>query len=155
MTPPEAAPMREDVTQADREAAADLASQFQRYTYVQVEAPAIRRGEHDDWELVIAFARHRLAHTARPDAGDEVERVAALTPWPGSHLYEMENSPAVMREGADPGMVEPVAWRWEGRNGSGHWVRQITGYCPDQNDPDYCRKVEPLYLSAALSRKGG
>ena len=83
MPPPEAAPMRADVTQADREAAADLAAQFQRYTYLQVEAPAIQRGEHDDWELVTSFARHRLAHTARPDAGDEVERFWLIIREPG------------------------------------------------------------------------
>lgn len=56
-------------TQADRDAAADLAAQFQKYTYVQVEAPAIRCGDHDDWNLVQAFTLH--AQRAREQALDE------------------------------------------------------------------------------------
>lgn len=56
--------IKEEVTQADREAAGNLAAKFQRYTQMQIEAPAIRRGEHDDWEFVKAFARHRTQSTS-------------------------------------------------------------------------------------------
>ncbi|MDR6850155.1 hypothetical protein [Sphingomonas sp. BE137] len=188
MTAPESAPMREDVTQADRDVAEAIVSHTRGYA---VRLP------NDQHTAIQLAARHRLAHTVRPnagevrsahhaliqagmhestntaidlipydvavralrdqalsrpyagddyvlpcdvhlppaiviragcplstlklamewegrprhfegnpryyvptDAGDEVERVAELTPWPGSHLYEMENSPASMRDDA-------------------------------------------------------
>jgi len=75
-----------EITQADRDAAADLAAQFQRYTYVQIEAPAIRRGEHDNWEIVISFARHRLRFTPPTDTMERKEAgvgdfQARVQPW--------------------------------------------------------------------------
>ena len=95
-TPPEAAPMREDVTQvtdADREAALAVLGGI----WSDDEKAVIRQGNRDSLSIIQAFARHRLAHTARPDApnlnsyidgyedaqevaarpdaGDEVERV--------------------------------------------------------------------------------
>jgi hypothetical protein len=85
MTPPEAAPMREDVTQADREAAAVVFDRRSREAanrevslLNQHYAKVIRAGEGDDFDAVqsVAVCR-RLAHTARPDAGDEVEDVDA------------------------------------------------------------------------------
>lgn len=51
------------VTQADRDAAADFAETCTKYSFVWTEAPAIRRGEHDEWEIVQALARHREAHS--------------------------------------------------------------------------------------------
>lgn len=46
----------------------------------------------------------------------------------------------------------PVAWRWEGRDRAGYWSRMLTGYNPQQHgeqDNEYCRNVEPLYLHPA------
>ena len=74
-TPPEAAPMREDVTQvtdADREAALAVLGGI----WSDDEKAVIRQGNRDSLSIIQAFARHRLAHTAHPDAGDDVERVA-------------------------------------------------------------------------------
>ena len=71
MTPPEAAPMREDVTQADRDVAEAIVSHTRGYA---VRLP------NDQHTAIQLAARFRLAHTARPDAGDEVERVGTWQP---------------------------------------------------------------------------
>jgi len=81
MNTPTAAPMREDVTQADVKAAAAI----MEWLLTECEPSQMPTGA--DNPLVQAFARHRLAHTARPDAGDEealIERGvrAAYDDWP-------------------------------------------------------------------------
>ncbi|WP_242137013.1 hypothetical protein [Sphingomonas sp. TREG-RG-20F-R18-01] len=60
--PAKAAPMREDVTQADR----DFAAQW--IVIAPENAKLIRAGEWDHHEGVQAARMHRLSHTARPDA---------------------------------------------------------------------------------------
>lgn len=116
--PAKAAPMREDVTQADWE----IAYEFTRSGFM---------GGSDGIEILARLAaRHRLAHTARPAAGDEdVERVARgiydathadlrnCYSWDdrwedhqeaGRERYykEARAALAAMREGVDRGMVE-------------------------------------------------
>lgn len=73
---PKAAPMCEDVTQADRDALADLLGGRQLHPQW---VSTIRSGGWDKTPDMRVIVRHRLAHTARPDAGDEVKR--ALDPW--------------------------------------------------------------------------
>jgi len=67
-----------EVTQADREAAANLASRFQRYTLMQIEVPAMRSGKHDDWEFVQTFARHRIEAQASDKARIEALEAAVI-----------------------------------------------------------------------------
>ncbi|MEG3175853.1 hypothetical protein U1872_06395 [Sphingomonas sp. RB3P16] len=69
------APIREDVTQADREAAEDAYLSCFEPQPNDLWLKALLDGKHDNDEVVQFCRRHRLAHTARPDAGDEVERV--------------------------------------------------------------------------------
>ncbi|MGY2734927.1 hypothetical protein [Sphingomonas sp. UYP23] len=91
---------------------------------------SVRHGDEDSYSFLKLLASHRLAHTARPDAGDEVERVAeaigrederikrinesaAARQPPSEHVGRMEADKylaraaiAAMREGVDRGMVE-------------------------------------------------
>lgn len=60
-------PMREDVTQADREMAA-----WATYT------PYILSGVHDDTRTVQAFARHRLAQRVAPQREDAAVKAATV-----------------------------------------------------------------------------
>ena len=102
MTPPEAAPMREDVTQvtdADREAALAVLGGI----WSDDEKAVIRQGNRDSLSIIQAFARHRLAHTARPDAGDEVERVVHTSNYAIQVLDERYAS------GPAPGQIDSFA----------------------------------------------
>ncbi|GHH09203.1 hypothetical protein GCM10008023_05550 [Sphingomonas glacialis] len=179
MTPREAAPTREDVTQADRDAARGwLHDVVHKYLANRQEMEML--AEH--------FARHRLAHTARPDAapnlndyiagyedaqevaarpdaGDEVERVArALCKQQGgdadahavdSHdcwegplwtvfAKDAEELLSAMREGVDRGMVERVEAE----------ARRYAGMYSEASDG---RNTFVMFADwvAALSRKGG
>jgi hypothetical protein len=74
MTPPEAAPMREDVTQEAWIAVALAFEKLDPLTF-SYTARRIRGGFVDRWEQVFVSAivdrfRDRLVHTARPDAGE-------------------------------------------------------------------------------------
>ena len=135
MIPSEAAPMREDVmqvTDADREAALAVLGGI----WSDDEKAVIRQGNRDSLSIIQAFARHRLAHTARPDApnlnsyidgyedaqevaarldaGDEVERIVRIIhdecendDDSGGGAYQRAAVRiATMREGVDRGMVE-------------------------------------------------
>lgn len=137
-TPPDAAPMREDVTQADRDRA--KAAMMEIWGDCSGFGRAMGEGKMDSHKLVQSYKEHRLAHTARPGAGDEVEQLrAALKPFAaladewdrwqakGStsapamvkisygrvrvELQDHQNARAAlaaMREGVDRGMVERV-----------------------------------------------
>lgn len=113
--PAKAAPMREDVTQIDREAYAEFAGHIGRLT--TRDAESVRAGEWDDTSDVQWFAayRRRLAHTARPDARDEdvdVLRLFVGAAYPVSTQIDprgyrwceayLDQALAAMREGADP-----------------------------------------------------
>jgi len=81
--PAKAAPMREDmtpVTDADRKALSDATEYYWQHSRVEDTSQAsidqIVTAHALACEGASAIiARHRLAHTARPDAGDEVERL--------------------------------------------------------------------------------
>lgn len=117
LSPAKAAPMRDDVTQADREVFKDLLGYITETAEDKVDA-----GLHDDDRRMLVIARHRLAHTTRPDAGNEdVERVARAIAgnhhkWDGltedgkgSYRADARAALAAMREGVDRGMVERAA----------------------------------------------
>lgn len=69
------APTREDVTQADRERAAVYLDEVELMPASMLAM--VRIGHPVDHALSIHFARCRHAYTARPDAGDDVERELA------------------------------------------------------------------------------
>jgi hypothetical protein len=110
--PAEAAPMREDVTQADIDAAEEW-RYIVNHRWSEYEGDPVA-------DLAASFRDHRLAHTARPDAGDEdVERVGRAiaaaegraSPQRGELPWQHYKSAAraalaAMREGVDRGMVE-------------------------------------------------
>ena len=104
MTPPEAAPMREDVTQGDREAAANIASVVRDQAF---NSKYICDGLLDDHRVVQAFARHRLAHTARPDAGEireaivRIERFVSLMVPQMSLNFRRNNEAEIVRMAND------------------------------------------------------
>ena len=82
---PKAAPMRKDATQADREAAASLIEQLAPFLRDEfswlLSAETMRRGHRGKVEHVFvadAFTRHRLTHTARPDAGEAITNAADI-----------------------------------------------------------------------------
>ncbi len=64
-TPPEAAPMREDVTQADKDA---LQAAWDEYASWMGDPDVKDDSAHAFNQAAKVIARHRLAHTARPDA---------------------------------------------------------------------------------------
>ncbi|MDY7525532.1 hypothetical protein [Sphingomonas sp. 10B4] len=129
MTPPEAAPMREDVNgyEESRHLLAreivflgkgETNSGFNEMAEALLEGKAV---DIPSWVAMQAMAR-LIRDTARPDAGDEVERVArakeALRRWhrdtcyPDAQDFELDiglnAALAAMREEVDRGMVERV-----------------------------------------------
>lgn len=91
MDTPKAAPMREDVTQADREAAIAYRLYTSSLPSTDYRAARIRdtigSGQWDDKESVQIFARHRLAHTGHPDAAS-----CAALPDQADILETIENA---------------------------------------------------------------
>ena len=169
----EAAPMREYVTQADRDAAGNyqrilLASGQKSRDSVSLSAFRYRNGEMDQGPLVQAFKEHRLAHTARSDAGDEVERLirelrnpwqdgppnierGPLPDWAGGLLDRAAAALAAMRAGVDRGMVEEVPAVPE-------WLAKVLAENVARFDalPLAIKNARFSYVAAAaLSRKGG
>lgn len=59
------APATIAVTQADRGRAADLAAMERKHSFMWREAPSIRAGRCDNWEIVQAFACHRTEAQAK------------------------------------------------------------------------------------------
>lgn len=162
MTPPEAAPMREDVTQllpcprcGNR---AFLTINFEVWCRtdrcLKLPPRASRAEAADAWNT--------RSYTARPDAGDEVERVAraishVVNPWDHDgdqwEGYEDEARAALaaMREGVDRGMVEEVPAVPE-------WLAKVLAENVARFDalPLAIKNARFSYVAAAaLSRKGG
>ncbi len=82
----EAAPMRANVMQviqADRDRLADHLNPDGSSEEPGDWVHSVRHGLADDYSLLHLLAAHRLAHTARPDAGDEVERFWLIIREPG------------------------------------------------------------------------
>lgn len=165
MTPPEAAPMREDVTQSETLKWRErwYGSEPQKGSSIVDERGNLiayfggDEATHKAATAAVSAHNATLAHTARPDAGDEVERVGTCGGMCASQAGRLCpcGADGRMREGVDRGMVEVprevVAFlKGEGPLG-GQWFGDPKP--AGERGNFWWRKHLPNL--AALSRKGG
>lgn len=95
---------REDVTQAGDGSDADLVATLERLIMLTPRRANASNAQdlHCSVRAIAesAIARHRLAHTARPDAGDEVERLRAENERLRTDLRHVQRNTATYRQAA-------------------------------------------------------